>query len=77
MLYACCVCIGCSGALDVVRTVVPASWQGHGLAGIVVKAAFDYAIAKKLLVVPTCGYIRDTFLKRGGRAELYAGVIKK
>mmetsp|Transcript_9562 Transcript_9562/g.14346 ORF Transcript_9562/g.14346 Transcript_9562/m.14346 type:complete len:101 (+) Transcript_9562:45-347(+) len=49
--------------LDLQHTFSDPAYRGKGLAGKVVKAAFEYAKANKLKVQPTCTYI-PVFVKR-------------
>lgn len=49
--------------LDLYSTFTPPELRGKGLAEKVVRAAFEYARANNLKVIPTCPYI-PTFLKR-------------
>lgn len=44
--------------LDMVHTEVPAEAGGGGIAGKIVKAAFDYASANGLKIRPSCPYVR-------------------
>ena len=44
--------------MDIQHTFVPEGARGHGLAEVLAKAAFDFARAKKLKVVPTCPFVR-------------------
>lgn len=49
--------------LEMVHTEVPEAAGGGGIAGKIVKAAFDYATANGLKIVPTCPYVRS-YMKR-------------
>lgn len=40
------------------HTEVPSALEGRGIAGALVKAAFAYARAQDLRVVPACSYVR-------------------
>lgn len=42
--------------LDIRRTLVPEAVGGRGIAAALVKAAYDYARAKRLRPVATCSY---------------------
>ena len=44
--------------IDLYSTFTPHKLRGKGLAAVVVKAAFEYARANKLKVIPTCSYVR-------------------
>ena len=50
--------------LDFYHVYVPESHRGRGLAGRICKAAFEYARAEGLKVVPTCPFISGEFLPR-------------
>ena len=43
-------------ALNIVHTLVPEAFRGQGLAGKLVKAAYDYAKEQKLQCLATCSY---------------------
>ena len=45
------------GVITFYHTLTPSKLRGRGLAGIVVKAALDFARAEKLKVVPQCWYV--------------------
>lgn len=44
------------GCLDIRRTLVPEALGGKGLAGQLVKAAYDYARSEGLICKGTCSY---------------------
>ena len=44
------------GGLDIRRTLVPQALGGRGIAGQLVEAAYDYALAHGLKPVATCSY---------------------
>lgn len=44
------------GALDVRKTLVPPELGGQGIAGKLVKAAYDYAKEQGLKCIATCSY---------------------
>ncbi|KAG0591104.1 hypothetical protein KC19_1G149800, partial [Ceratodon purpureus] len=50
--------------MDVVHTYVPVQKRGLGLAGELCKAAFAHAREHKLLILPSCSYVSDTFIPR-------------
>jgi uncharacterized protein len=62
------------GVMRLHHTEVPASLEGHGIAGQLVKAALDYAAANNLKVEPWCSYVR-AYMKRhpGSQALLPDG----
>jgi predicted GNAT family acetyltransferase len=50
--------------LDLYHTYVPEIFRGRGIAEQLCKAAFEYAKAGHLSVVPSCSYIAGAYLKR-------------
>lgn len=44
------------GQFDIRHTIVPSAIGGRGIAGHLVKAAYDYAIGQHLEPVATCSY---------------------
>ena len=44
------------GGLDIRHTIVPQEIGGRGIAGALVKAAYDYALQENLSCVATCSY---------------------
>jgi predicted GNAT family acetyltransferase len=50
--------------LDIHHTFVPESMRGRGIADRLAAAAFEYAEKNGLKIIPTCSYIKDTFLKK-------------
>ena len=50
--------------LDLYHTYVPEVFRGRGLAEQLCKAAFEYAKAEGLTVIPSCSYISGAYLKR-------------
>ncbi|XP_010459898.1 PREDICTED: acetyltransferase At1g77540-like [Camelina sativa] len=50
--------------MDLVRTFVPPSKAGLGLASLLCVAAFEHASEHSFSIVPTCSYVSDTFLPR-------------
>jgi len=47
-----------AGRLSLDHTEVPPARQHHGVAALLAKAAFDFARAGNLEVVPVCPYVR-------------------
>ncbi len=45
-------------SLDVLHTIVPKSLEGQGIAGTLVKEAYDYAIKEDLRPLATCSYAK-------------------
>ncbi|MBI4167802.1 MAG: N-acetyltransferase [Candidatus Aenigmarchaeota archaeon] len=50
--------------MDLFHTFTDEELRGQGLAEKLAQAAFEYAKKNGLRIVPTCEYIRDTFLKK-------------
>ena len=50
--------------IDLYHTYVPEIFRGRGMAEKLCKAAFEYAKANRLTVIPSCSYISDAYLKR-------------
>ena len=50
--------------MDLYHTYVPEVFRGRGMAEKLCKAAFDYAKANGLTVIPSCSYIAGAYLKR-------------
>jgi len=44
------------GSLDIIHTQVPIPLEGRGIAGALVKAAYDYALDNGLKLKATCSY---------------------
>lgn len=61
------------GTVEYLRVFVPPEARGQGAAELLTSFAFDYAVEKKLKVVPTCPYISKVFLKKFAQ---YQTVIK-
>lgn len=51
-------------AIDLYHTYVPEVFRGRGIAEKLCKAAFEYAKAQQLAVIPSCSYISGAYLKR-------------
>ena len=51
-------------ALDFAHVFVPPAERGKSHAGRILIAAFEYAKAENLRVIPTCPYVSGTFLPR-------------
>ncbi len=63
--YEACLMYRLSGQeLDLYHTYVPEVFRGHGMAEQLCRAAFEYAKAQRLTVIPSCSYISDAYLKR-------------
>ena len=60
--------------IDLYHTFVPEAFRGRGLAERLCQAAFEYAKAQQLTVIPSCPYISGAYLKR--HAE-YAPLVKR
>ncbi len=50
--------------LDLHHTYVPETFRGRGFAERLCQAAFEYAKAQRLTVIPSCPYISGAYLKR-------------
>ncbi|MBI3321532.1 MAG: N-acetyltransferase [Candidatus Omnitrophica bacterium] len=63
--YEACLMYRLSGKeIDLYHTYVPEVFRGRGVAEQLCKAAFEYAKANRLTVIPSCSYITDAYLKR-------------
>lgn len=60
--------------LNIYHTEVDPRHRGRGLAQELAIAAFEYAKAHGLTVIPSCSYIRDTFLARNPQ---YASLVSR
>ena len=60
--------------MDLYHTYVPEAFRGRGFAEQLCRAAFEYAKAGGLTVIPSCPYISGAYLKR--HAE-YAPLVKR
>jgi predicted GNAT family acetyltransferase len=58
--------------MRLVHTEVPQALSGRGIAGVLVKAALDYARAHNLQVVPACSYVRAYFERHAEVRDLLA-----
>lgn len=54
-------------ALDIQSVFVRPDHRGRGVAERLTAAAFDYARQQRVRVIPTCPYVRDTYLARHER----------
>lgn len=50
--------------IDLYHTYVPEAFRGRGVADKLCRAAFEYAKANGLTVLPSCSYISEAYLKR-------------
>ncbi|MBI4342135.1 MAG: N-acetyltransferase [Candidatus Omnitrophica bacterium] len=50
--------------IDLYHTYVPEAFRGRGMAEQLCRAAFEYAKANRLTVIPSCPYIASAYLKR-------------
>ncbi len=63
--YEACLMYRCSDKeVDLYHTYVPEVFRGRGIAEQLCKAAFEYAKANSLTVIPSCSYISAAYLKR-------------
>ena len=51
-------------SIDMYQTFVPEVFRGRGIAEALARAAFEYAKAERLTVVPSCSYLSGPYLKR-------------
>lgn len=56
--------------IAITHTIVPAAIGGRGIAGDLVKQAFDYARAEGLKVIPVCSYAQGWVGKHPEYADL-------
>ena len=61
---ACLMYRGSGQEMDLYHTYVPEVFRGRGVAERLCKAAFEYAKANGLPVIPSCSYISGAYLKR-------------
>ena len=61
-----------SGALDLVHTGVDRKLRRRGIGESLVQAAFDYARANHLRVIPTCPFVAGFLDKHPGERDLVA-----
>ncbi|EKX40255.1 hypothetical protein GUITHDRAFT_75844 [Guillardia theta CCMP2712] len=59
--------------MDMEHTFTPSALRGRGIAEKLCVAAFEYCSARSMRVIPSCSYIRDTFLAR--RKEFLSQVV--
>lgn len=57
------------------HTEVPASLEGHGIAGKLARHALDYARANGLDVVPICPYVSEYIRRHPEYADLIASAL--
>ena len=63
--YEACLTYRLSGKeIDLYHTYVPEVFRGKGMAEKLCRAAFEYAKAEGLTVIPSCSYISGAYLKR-------------
>ena len=58
------------GVMAITHTIVPQAIGGRGIAGNLVRAAFDYALAEWLKVAPLCSYAEGWVGKHPEYADL-------
>jgi len=61
------------GVMSIVHTEVPYALRGRGLAGQLVRAAFEHARQAGLKVVPRCSYAAEWIERHPEYADLVAG----
>ena len=57
-----------NGKMDIYHTFTPPELRGRGIAEHLALAAFEFAQRHGMKIIPSCPYIKDTFLKK--HAEL-------
>jgi hypothetical protein len=62
-----------NNVLDLNHTYTHPALRGKGLAAQVVRAAFEFAKANNLKVIPTCSYVQAFLSKNDEYKELIAG----
>lgn len=50
--------------MDILSVVIPVKHRGKGIAEDITLHAFNYAKKNKYKIIPTCPYVRDTFIKK-------------
>lgn len=60
------------GRMVITHTGVPAALRGRGIAGQLVRAAFEHARAEGLSVVPRCSYAAEWIQRHPEYADLVA-----
>jgi predicted GNAT family acetyltransferase len=58
------------GVIDLQHTAVPEGARGHGVAEALARAAFDYARANGLRVIPTCPFVRSWLTRHPEERDL-------
>ncbi len=53
-----------NGKIDVYHTFTPPELRGRGIAEQLALAAFEFAQKQNMKIIPSCPYIKDTFLKK-------------
>ena len=53
-----------SNSIDIIHTFTPRELRGRGIAYALCNRAFLFAKKNKWEVIPSCTYVRDTYLKR-------------
>ncbi len=61
------------GVVTILHTEVPYALRGRGLAGRLVRAAFEYAREAGLKVAPRCSYAAEWVARHPEYADLVAG----
>ncbi len=59
--------------IDLRHTEVPESERGHGTAAALARAAFDYARAQKLRVMPTCRFVKAWLERHPAERDIVVG----
>ncbi len=64
------------GVIDLQHTAVPEGERGHGVAEALARAAFDYARAHKLRVIPTCPFVRSWLTRHPEEQDLIDNSVR-
>lgn len=65
------------GTIDITHTHVPGPFRGKGLARVLCDAVYNYAEVNNLKVVPSCSYVRQTYLPARIAAEKAAALAQE
>ena len=60
------------GTMELDHTIVPASEEGRGVGGALVRAALAYARQQRLRVIPTCSFARNWLKRHPEEADVVA-----
>ena len=63
--------------MDIFHTFTDPELRGQGLAEKLTQAAFEFAKKNSFRVIPTCSYVKDTFLSKHKEWDSYASHFSK